>query len=65
VNLVTEAACDPDAPVCVASADVGFGGGAEMVSYRNTSGGMQNVFIVIDGFGSTGGTFSLQTMIVP
>jgi hypothetical protein len=63
LELVTEPMCDPSALMCVASADAAGGGGMEMTSYMNTSGSTQNVFIIVDGFGSSGGTYAMTVAI--
>ncbi len=57
--------CDAEPIVCLDGADVGFAGAPEIVTYTNTSGGAQTVFIGVDGDIdlSAGDTYGLQVSV--
>lgn len=54
------AACDM---TCVDSVDVGSDGDAETLVYKNTSGAAQTIFVVVDGYAGSTGTFSILAAV--
>ncbi|MBK8169396.1 MAG: hypothetical protein IPK60_03515 [Sandaracinaceae bacterium] len=63
VIVGTASACMAEPVVCAASADTGEPGETDSINYTNTSGEAQNVFIIVDSFDSTQGTYTLTTSV--
>lgn len=56
------AACDV---TCIGGADVGGDGESETVFYKNATGATQTIFVVIDGYQESTGTFGLAATLSP
>src|SRR5687768_11335948 len=64
ISLATMAACDVDPRVCLTGDDSGGADEVNSVSYTNTSGAAETIFIIIDSFSATmSGNFTLTTML--
>jgi hypothetical protein len=57
--------CDASFRVCLGGADAAGAGGAETVSYTNTTGGSRTVLIVVDSRALDGGPFALALDVGP
>lgn len=65
VIIAPAASCDVEPLECAAGVDDELEGIAETVEYENTSGAAEQVFIIVDGYDSAGGPFSLSTTLTP